>query len=47
MAGDGGAALGAGLEGGRFPAVCALTHALAALGLSALGIGHEISGVEV
>ena len=41
MAGDGGAAFWAALECGCLPAVCALTHALAALGLSALRIGHE------
>ena len=41
MAGDGGAAFWAALECGCLPAVCALTHALAALGLSARRIGHE------
>ena len=41
MSWDGGAAFRAALEGGCLPAVCALTHALAALGLSALRIGHE------
>ena len=47
MARDGGAAFRAALEGGCLPAFCALAHALAALGLSALRIGHESVGVGV
>lgn len=40
MAGDSAAALRAGFQRGGFPAGGALTHALAAFGLSALRIGH-------
>ena len=47
MAGDGGAALRAGFEGGGAPAVRSLTEALTAFGLSAFWIGHVLKGVAI